>query len=158
VADISRIWLNASVTESDMPLVRKGQAIHVSVMALPGRVFDGDISMVGSSVDPQLHRGLVRAEIEDPKHELLPGMFASFVIVTGAPLKAAAAPAEGVVREGDGSMTVWLATDSHHFKKKTVKVGLQDAGFDQILEGVESGAHIVTKGAVYLDVLASGES
>jgi cobalt-zinc-cadmium efflux system membrane fusion protein len=158
VADISRIWMNASVTESDMPLVRKGQPIHVSVMAFPGRVFDGEISMVGATVDPQLHRGLVRAEIEDPKHELLPGMFASFVIVTGAPVSAAAAPADGVVREGNGTMTVWLATDGHHFTKRSVKVGLQDGGYDQILEGVESGARIVTKGAVYLDVLASGES
>ena len=158
VADISRIWMNASVTESDMPIVHKGQPIHVSVMAFPGRVFDGEISMVGATVDPQLHRGLVRAEIEDPKHELLPGMFASFVIVTGAPVSAAAAPADGVVREGNGTMTVWLATDGHHFTKRTVKVGLQDAGYDQILEGVESGAQIVTKGAVYLDVLASGES
>jgi cobalt-zinc-cadmium efflux system membrane fusion protein len=158
VADISRIWMNASVSESDMPLVRKGQPIQVSVMALPGRVFDGAISMVGASVDPQLHRGLVRAEIEDPKHELLPGMFASFVIVTGAPVSAPAVPAEGVVREGDGTMTVWLATDGHHFTKKTVKVGLQDAGFDQIVEGVAPGARIVTKGAVYLDVLAGGES
>ncbi|MGD0505726.1 MAG: efflux RND transporter periplasmic adaptor subunit [Steroidobacteraceae bacterium] len=158
VADISRIWMNASVTESDMPLVHKGQPIHVSVMAFPGRVFDGEISMVGATVDPQLHRGLVRAEIEDPKHELLPGMFASFLIVTGAPVSAAAAPADGVVREGNGTMTVWLATDGHHFTKRTVKVGLQDAGYDQILEGVESGTRIVTKGAVYLDVLASGES
>jgi cobalt-zinc-cadmium efflux system membrane fusion protein len=158
VADISRIWMNASVTESDMPLVRKGQPIHVSVMAFPGRVFDGDISQVGASVDPQLHRGLVRAEIEDPKHELLPGMFASFVIVTGDPVSALAVPADGVVREGDGTMTVWLATDAHHFTKKAVKVGLQDAGFDQIVEGVGAGARIVTKGAVYLDVLAGGES
>ena len=158
VADISRIWMNASVTESDMPLVRKGQPVHVSVMAFPGRVFDGEISMVGASVDPQLHRGLVRAVIEDPKHELLPGMFASFIIVTGAPLNAVAVPADGVVREGNGTMTVWLATDGHHFTKRTVKVGLQNAGYDQILEGVGPGAHIVTKGAVYLDILASGES
>jgi cobalt-zinc-cadmium efflux system membrane fusion protein len=150
--------MNASVTESDMPLVRKGQPIHVSVMAFPGRVFDGEISTVGASVDPQLHRGLVRAEIEDPKHELLPGMFASFVIVTGAPVSGLAVPADGVVREGDGSMTVWLSTDGHHFTKRTVKVGLQDAGFEQIVEGVAAGAHVVTKGAVYLDVLASGES
>jgi membrane fusion protein, heavy metal efflux system len=158
VADISRIWMNASVTESDMPRVRNGQRIHVTVMALPGRVFDGEIFMVGATVDPQLHRGLVRAEIDDPKHELLPGMFASFVIVTGAPLDAVAVPTDGVVREGDGTMTVWLAVDNHHFTKRTVKVGLRDADYDQILEGVGSGARIVTKGAVYLDVLAAGES
>lgn len=158
VADISRIWMNASVTESDMPRVLKGQQIHVFVMALPGRVFDGEISMVGAAVDPQLHRGLVRAEIDDPKHELLPGMFASFVIVTGAPLPAVAVPADGVVREGDGTMTVWLAADDHHFTKRTVKVGLRDAEYAQILEGLGSGARIVTKGAVFLDVLAAGES
>jgi cobalt-zinc-cadmium efflux system membrane fusion protein len=158
VADISRIWMNASVTESDMPTVRKGQQVRVTVMAFPGRIFDGEISTVGATVDPQLHRGLVRAEIADPKHELLPGMFASFVIVTGAPVSGVAVPMEGVVREGNGTMTVWLATDGHHFTKRTVKVGLQYAGYDQILEGVGSDAQIVTKGGVFLDVLAGGES
>jgi cobalt-zinc-cadmium efflux system membrane fusion protein len=159
VADISRIWMNASVTESDMPQVRKGQQVHVSVMAFPGRVFDGEISLVGATVDPQLHRGLIRAEIDDPKHELLPGMFASFVIVTGAPVSAVAVPVDGIVREGDGSMTVWFATDGHHFKKGMVRVGLQHAGYDQILEGVRPGTQIVTKGAVFLDNFAvSGES
>jgi cobalt-zinc-cadmium efflux system membrane fusion protein len=85
-------------------------------------------------------------------------MFASFVILTGAPISAVAVPAEGIVREGDGTMTVWLATDRHHFRKRAVKVGLQNAGYDQILEGVSAGAQIVIKGAIFLDVLASGES
>jgi cobalt-zinc-cadmium efflux system membrane fusion protein len=156
VADISRIWMNASVTESDMPLVRKGQPIHVSVMAFPGRVFDGDIAMVGASVDPLLHRGLVRAEIEDPQHELLPGMFASFVIVTAKPVSTAAVPMDGVVRQGNGTMTIWVTADRHRFMKRTVKIGLQSAGYDQLLEGAQLGEQIVTKGAVFLDVLANG--
>jgi cobalt-zinc-cadmium efflux system membrane fusion protein len=155
VADISRIWMNASVIESDMPLVHKGQSIHVTVMAFPGRIFDGDISAVGATVDPQLHRGLVRAEIEDPNHELLPGMFASFVIVTGEPLNALAVPLDGVVREGDGTMTVWVTTDRHHFTKRAVKIGLQHAGYDQILKGVRPGEQVVTKGAIFLDNLVN---
>jgi membrane fusion protein, heavy metal efflux system len=158
VADISRIWLNASVAESDMPLVHIGQQIRAAVMAFPGRTFDGEISTVGATVDPQLHRGLIRAEIEDPRHELLPGMFASFVIITGAPVSGLAVPVEGVVREGDGSMTVWLTTDRHHFTRRTVKVGLQHAGYRQILEGVRPGEQIVTKGAVFLDNFLGGES
>jgi cobalt-zinc-cadmium efflux system membrane fusion protein len=156
VADISRIWLNASVTESDMPLVRKGQQIRVVVMAFPERTFEGRISTVGSTVDPQLHRGLVRAEIEDPKHELLPGMFAAFVIVTGDPVKAAAMPLDGVVREGDGSMTVWVTTDSHHFTQRTVKLGLQDGGYDQVMDGVSPGERVVVKGAIILDNMVNG--
>jgi membrane fusion protein, heavy metal efflux system len=156
VADISRVWMNASVTESDMPLVHKGQKVEVSILALPGRVFDGEISTVGATVDPQLHRGMVRAEIDDPKHELLPGMFASFIIATGAPEKAAAVPLDGVIRQGDGTMTVWVTTDHRHFRKRAVKIGLQHDGYDQILEGVQPGEQVVTKGAIFLDNFASG--
>jgi cobalt-zinc-cadmium efflux system membrane fusion protein len=155
VADISRIWMNASVTESDMPVVRKGQPIRVAVMALPGRVFEGEISTVGATVDPQLHRGLVRAEVEDPQHELLPGMFASFVIVTGEPLNAVAVPLDAVVREGDGTTTVWVTTDRHHFTRRTVRIGLQHAGYDEVLKGVQPGEQVVTKGAIFLDNLVS---
>ena len=156
VADISRIWLNASVTESDMPLVKKGQPIRVTVMAFPARVFEGQISAVGSTVDPQLHRGLVRAEIDDPTHELLPGMFASFVIITGDPIQGPAMPVDGVVREGDGSMTVWVTKDGHRFQLRTVKLGLQDGGYDQIIEGVGVGERVVTKGAIILDNMING--
>jgi cobalt-zinc-cadmium efflux system membrane fusion protein len=156
VADISRIWLNASVTESDMPLVRNGQEVRVTVMAYPGRVFEGRISTVGAAVDPQLHRGMVRAEMQDSKHELLPGMFASFVIVTGEPLTSPAVPLDGVVREGDGSMTVWVTTDRHHFKQRSIQIGLQSGGYDQVLEGVSTGEQVVTKGAMFLDNMVNG--
>jgi len=156
VADISRVWMNASVTESDMPLVRKGQRIEVSVLAFPGRVFGGEICTVGATVDPQLHRGMVRAEVDDLKHELLPGMFASFLIITEAPVTATAVPADGVVREGDGTMTVWVTTDRHHFTRRSVKIGLQHAGYDQVLEGLRPGEQIVSKGAIYLDNLVGG--
>jgi cobalt-zinc-cadmium efflux system membrane fusion protein len=159
VADISKVWMNASVAESDMPLVHKAEKVHVTVMALPGRAFDGEISMVGAAVDPQLHRGLVRAELDDPKHELLPGMFASFIIVTGEAARAVAVPLDAVVREGDGSMTVWLTADGHRFTRRTVKIGLRYAGYDQVLEGVRPGERMVTKGAVFLDnLVADGES
>jgi membrane fusion protein, heavy metal efflux system len=156
VADISRIWLNASVTESDMPLVKKGQQIRVSVMAFTDRTFEGRISTVGSTVDPQLHRGLVRAEIDDPKHELLPGMFATFVIITGDPVKAPAIPFDGVVREGDGSMTAWVTSDGHHFIQRTIRLGLQSGGFDQVVDGVSVGERVVIKGAIILDNMING--
>jgi membrane fusion protein, heavy metal efflux system len=131
--------------------VRKGQKVHVAVMAFPDRHFDGEISTVGATVDPQLHRGLVRAEIEDPQRELLPGMFAAFIIETGEPVNAAAVPSDGVVREGDGTTTVWVTVDRHHFTRRAIKVGLTRDGYDQVIEGLRSGEQVVTKGAVFLD-------
>jgi membrane fusion protein, heavy metal efflux system len=156
VADISRVWMNANVTELDMPLVHKGQQIRVAVMAFPGRTFEGEIATVGATIDPQLHRGMVRAEIADPSHELLPGMFASFVIVTGDPQSGAAVPLDAVVREGDGTMTVWVTTDHHHFTRRAVRIGLQHSGYDQILEGLRPGEQVVTRGAIFLDNLGAG--
>jgi cobalt-zinc-cadmium efflux system membrane fusion protein len=153
VADISRIWMNASVPESDMPVVQKGQQIRVSVMAFPDRTFEGRISAVGSTVDPQLHRGLVRAEIEDSKHELLPGMLANFVILVGDPLTTVAVPLASVVREGDGTMTVWVTTDQRHFTQRKVKLGLQNDGYTQVLEGLKPGEVVATDGAIFLDNL-----
>ena len=156
VADIARVWMNASVTESDMPLVRKGQKIEITVLAFPGRVFGGEICTVGATVDPQLHRGMVRAEVDDPQHELLPGMFASFVIITGAPVTAAAVPADGVIREGDGTMTVWVVTDRRRFTRRAVTIGLQHEGYDQVLQGLHPGEQVVAKGAIFLDNFAGG--
>lgn len=158
VADIARVWLNASVMESDMPVVRRGQKLRVNVMAYPERSFQGSIETVGATVDPQLHRGLIRAEIADPQHELLPGMFASFVIVTGDPVAAVGVPLDGVVRQGDGTMTIWVTTDRRHFTKRIVNVGLQSGGYRQILDGLQAGEQVVTKGAIFLDNLSSGET
>ncbi|KAH2823172.1 hypothetical protein KXV85_001853, partial [Aspergillus fumigatus] len=49
---------------------------------------------------------------------------------------------------GDGTMTVWVTTDSRRFTKRTVKVGLQQDGWSQILEGLQAGETVVTDGAV----------
>ena len=119
------MWMLAYVIESDSPLFHVGQEVKVKVMAYPDRVFEGKISTIGATVDPTTHRLLVRSEIRDPKHELRPGMFATFVIRTGDSVRSTAVPADGVVREGDGTMTVWVTTDRRTFTKRTVKLGMQ---------------------------------
>jgi len=99
VSDLSTMWMVANVTESDSPAFKKGQAVLVSVSAYPDRVFAGKITALGSTVDPNTRRVMVRSEIKDPQHELRPQMFATFVIRTGAPIRAPAVPLNGVVRE-----------------------------------------------------------
>jgi cobalt-zinc-cadmium efflux system membrane fusion protein len=150
VADISTMWMLANVTESDSPVFNVGQDVKVSVMAYPGRVFGGRISTIGSTVDPVTHRVLVRSEIDDPKHELRSGMFANFVIRTGDPVRSVAVPVDGVVREGDGTMTVWVTADRRSFKTRTVKIGLLRDGYFQILDGLQSGELVATEGALFL--------
>jgi cobalt-zinc-cadmium efflux system membrane fusion protein len=150
VADVSTMWMLANVAESDSPDFNVGQEARVTVMAHPGRVFVGRISTIGSTVDPITHRVLVRSEIDDPKHELRSGMFANFVIRTGEPTRSVAVPLDGVVREGDGTMTVWVTADRRRFTMRLVKVGLLRDGYYQILEGLRPGELVATEGALFL--------
>ncbi len=159
VADLSTMWMLANVIETDAPAYRLGQEVQVTVPAYPNKVFKGHVTALGAMIDPNSHRQLVRSEIDDPEHLLRSGMFASFVIRVGDPVRSLAVPAEGVVREGDGTMSVWVTKDSRHFIKRTVKTGLVQNGWTQILEGLSPDETVVTDGAVFLsNKLALGEA
>jgi cobalt-zinc-cadmium efflux system membrane fusion protein len=150
VSDLGLKWMVANVTESDSPLFHLGQPVQAKVMAYPGRVFEGKITRMGAAVDPNTHRVMVRCEILDPKHELLPGMLASFVIRVQDPVESVAIPMNGVVRNGDGTMAAWVTGDRHRFAQKILKLGLQYNGQYQVLEGLRRGELAVTDGAVFI--------
>jgi membrane fusion protein, heavy metal efflux system len=150
VADISTMWMLANVAESDIPFMRVGQHVKVSVLAYPAKVFEGRITSMDSMVDPNTHRMLIRSTIGDPNHELRSNMFANFVIVTGDSVRSLALPLNGVVREGDGTMTTWVTSDRRRFTQRILKIGMQKDGFRQILEGLQPGELVATDGAVFL--------
>jgi cobalt-zinc-cadmium efflux system membrane fusion protein len=150
VVDISTMWMIANVPEGDSPAFRVGQDVKVKVSAFPSLVFEGKITTVGAMVDPTTRRVAVRSEIKDPQHELRSGMFANFVISTGPAVRSVAVPFDGMVREGDGTMTVWATADRRRFTRRTVRVGAQRDGYRQILDGVQAGELITTEGAIFL--------
>ena len=153
VADVSTMWMIANVIETDAPAYKLGQIVEVRVPAYPDTVFKGHVTALGSTIDPNSRRQLVRSEIDDPQHLLRSGMYASFVIHVGDPVNSLAVPVNGVVREGDGTMTIWVTSDRRHFVKRTVRIGLQQDGWDQVLNGLEPGETVVTDGAVFLSNL-----
>jgi cobalt-zinc-cadmium efflux system membrane fusion protein len=150
VANVAIKWMLANVVESDLPFFHLGQAVQVKVMAYPDRVFHGKISKIYAAVDPDTHRVTIRSEITDARNELRPGMLANFVIRVQNPVEATAIPADGVVREADGTMTVWVTSDRHRFVQRVIKTGLRRDDRVQVLEGLRPGELVVTEGAVFL--------
>ena len=150
VADIDTMWMLANVVENDSPAFRLGQAVQVKINAFPGEQFDGKVTTIGSNVDPNTRRVLVRSEIKDPKHELRSGMFANFIITVGPPVRSPGIPLNGVVREGDGTQTIWVTADRRRFTRRTVEIGQQRDGYRQILKGVQAGELVATDGAIFL--------
>ena len=150
VADVTIKWMLANVPESDISISHLGQAVEVKVMAYPERVFKGKVSKIYAAVDPNTHRITIRSEISDPKDELRPGMLANFVIHVHKPVEATGIPANGVVREADGTMTAWVTTDRRRFVQRVVKTGLRLDDQVQILDGLHPGELVVSDGAVFL--------
>ena len=150
LADISTMWMVANVIETDAPSYRIGQPVEVRVPAYPGEVFRGRVTTLGLNIDPNSHRQLVRSVIEDPQHKLRAGMLASFTIETEPPKMSVSVPLEAIVREGDGTMTVWVTTDGRRFDRRSVKIGMEQDGWRQILDGVAAGEKIASTGAVFL--------
>ena len=150
VANVSVKWMLANVIESDIPLFHLGQPVQVKVMAYADRIFKGKVSKIYAAVDPNTHRVTIRSEIADPKDELRPGMLANFVIRVDGPVEAIAIPANGVVREPDGTMVAWVTTDRRHFAQRVIRIGLRQDDRVQILDGVQRGELVVSDGAVFL--------
>jgi len=151
VADVSIKWMLASVMESEIPLFHLGQPVQVQVISYADRVFRGRVSKIYETVDPNTHRVTIRSEIADPNDELHPGMLANFIISVSAPVESIALPANGVVRESDGTMTAWVTTDRRHFVQRILKIGLRKDNQVQVFEGLQLGELAVTDGAVFLD-------
>jgi len=150
VADVTIKWMLASVVEADIPNFQLGQPVQAQVMAYPNRVFRGRVSKIYATADPNTHRVTIRSEISDPKNELYPGMLANFVIRLQPPMESIAIPENGVVREGDGSMTVWVTTDRRRFSQRIIKTGLRRDRKVQIVEGLQRGELVVSDGAIFL--------
>jgi len=155
VADIDTMWMLANVVETDSPAFQVGQQVKVVLNAFPNRSFDGTITTIGGSVDPNSRRVLVRSQIKDPQHQLRSGMFGNFTITIGAPVHSPAVPLDGVVREGDGTQTIWVTADRRHFTRRTVTIGDVRDGLRQILDGVKVGELVATDGAIFLDNMVS---
>ncbi|HEY1392524.1 MAG TPA: efflux RND transporter periplasmic adaptor subunit [Methylibium sp.] len=150
VADLSTKWMLANVAESDIADIRLGQDVDVRLGAYPGRVFHGRITNIGAALDPNTRRITVRSEIADPKHELQPGMFAGFTIHTGQQQRGISVPGAALVREGDGGFVVWVTRDRRSFTRRVVKLGMEQGGRFQVIEGLNAGETMAGDGAIFI--------
>src|SRR5260370_34422816 len=104
------MWMLANVPENDSPAFRVGQEVKVKVSAFPERTFEGRISTIGSMVDPMTRRVLIRSEEQNPRAELRSGMFATFVIRTGATVCSVAVTLDDALRAVDGTSDVRITS------------------------------------------------
>ncbi len=150
IANLATMWLKANVPENAISLIRVGQEVEIKVTALPDRAYKARITAIGAASDSATRRVVVRSEIPNPDRALKSEMFASFKIATGEGGASPAVPVEAVIREGDLA-TVWIQREPLLFQRRKVKLGLEQDGRLQILEGLSVGDLVIGRGAIFVD-------
>ncbi|MBS0589603.1 MAG: efflux RND transporter periplasmic adaptor subunit [Proteobacteria bacterium] len=150
ISRTSSVWLTANVGEDDLPAVRVGQSATAQVSALGNRVFVGKVAAIAAALDPATHRAAVRVQINDADGALRPQMLATFRIDTGDPIESIAIPSAGIVREGDGTMTVFVTTDNKRFTRREVVLGMTDGEWHQIVSGLAADEQVASEGALFV--------
>lgn len=153
LADLSDVWVQANIPESDFRLLPAFQSgsVHVTAAAYPGRTFDARLLSVGSVVDPTTRTVPLLAETKNADGLLKLGMFVRIVLDTTAKSPVLTVPA-GAVVDVEGRKGVFLPSggDGRTFAFQPVKVGREAEGRQVVLAGLEPGQQVVTQGAFLL--------
>jgi len=149
ISDPTQLWAIAEVKERDIAAVKVGQDATFAALAYPDEKFHGKVTLIGNQVESGSRTIEVRIGVDNAEGRLKPGMFADVEIVTTILDNVLLIPDSALQTDGDDQI-VFVALDGNKFEKRTVKLGLEQSGRVQILEGVKAGENIVTEGSFIL--------
>ena len=152
------IFLDFFVPQQAVDQVKLGQTVAVKVDAYKDRTFPGEISAVNPKVDASSRNVQIRATLKNADHRLLPGMYATVDIATGAPQNYITLPQTAITYNPYGD-TVYIVDDrggdaggktSLVARQTFVTLGPTRGDQVAVLKGVHDGDTIVTAGQIKL--------
>lgn len=152
VADLNILWIILDIYEKDLAKIDIGQDVKVLIPAYPDTNFHGKITYISDVMDERTRTVKVRVELDNNERKLKAGMFATAEITTGEVFpghKELTIPSSAI-QSYEGNKVVFVAAGDYSYKMKEVRVGNKFDGDIEILEGLNEGDEIVTKGAFYL--------
>jgi Cu(I)/Ag(I) efflux system membrane fusion protein len=178
VADLSEVWVEADVYEKDIAFLKPGQKVEAAVDALPNRTFTGKLALVYPRLDTATRTNRVRFALENPRHELRPGMFATVLINTPLetiePYKSLVAdhgpmvltayaeagdqaaheflavPERAVIDSGSKKI-VYVEREPGLFEGVEVQLGPRTGQYYPVLKGLSPGEKIAAAGGFLID-------
>jgi Cu(I)/Ag(I) efflux system membrane fusion protein len=149
LADLSRVWVIASVSEQDIRSVRKGDSVEVTLDAYPGLVVNGRVGFIEPVLDPDSRTVRVRTELANPEGKLKPNMYAR-IALKQASREALVVPTSAVLFTGRHPR-VWVETEPGRFAPRVVVAGLTSGAFTEILSGANEGEMVASTGGFLID-------
>jgi len=144
IVNIDRIKINVRVPELDVRYVKIGQKTPVKIDAFAERPITGTIEFVSFKADPATKTFLVRSVIDNPGHDIRPGMIGRVAFVRRTIAEAVAVPLFAIVDKG-GERMVFLEKDGLA-ESRTISIGVIEGDRVQVTSGLNVGDHLIVKG------------
>ncbi len=149
VSDLSTLWVIAEIDETQLPRVRAGRPVHVTVAAYPNERFAGTVTFVGDTVNPATRRITVRSTVPNPEGRLKPEMFATVSLGAGEPRPVVVVP-QAAVQTVDGRPSVFVAGSGGRFTPMPVELGSEADGLVEVTSGLSAGQRVAVSGSFAL--------
>ncbi len=146
ISDESLLWVEARLTPEDAARITLGSPARIQV---GNKWMNGKVVQARHALDETTRTLSVNIEVANEKDSLHPGQFVHVVIESQDKQQGIVLPVEAVVRSPDGHWQVFVETSEGNFEPKEVTV-LQTVGDQMLIEGIDVGMTIVSKGAFFV--------
>jgi cobalt-zinc-cadmium efflux system membrane fusion protein len=139
------------VPEASIRFIRIGERVAIDLVAYPGETFNGRVSRIADTVDPQTRTVKVQAEVENGAGRFRPEMYGRIHHIE-ATAKLLVVPVTAVI-ERDGKSTLFVETTPGRFEQRPVEIGKRDGDVVRVTAGLSEGEVVVVDGGMLLQGL-----
>ena len=150
MVNLDQVWVYADVYEFELPWVKVGDEVEMTLASVPGKTFTGSLAYIYPYAESKTRTTKVRLIFDNRERLLRPDMFAQISIQSGTVENSVVIPAEAVIRSGTQPQ-VFIVRESGKFEPRTVTLGLESDGEVAILDGIEAGDEVVISSQFLLD-------
>jgi cobalt-zinc-cadmium efflux system membrane fusion protein len=157
LADLSSIWVEANIHESDFGTLSgntTGTKVRFYSPAYPGVEFVGEVIYSGDLVEDMSRTVKLLARAENPDRKLKPGMFVNVEIVGSNATPTVQVPASAVLMEDDDAL-VFVRVGPEEFVERRIAIDAGEGELVAVRDGLKLGEEVVVEGAFKLKALAS---
>jgi len=141
LADLSQVWVEADIYESEAALVKVGQEARLTLPAVEGEGCVGRVSYIYPTVEAKTRTVKARLECGNPGLRLKPDMYVDVEIAVPR-AEELAVPQEAVLDSGVRKV-VFVEEEEGRFVPREVTVGARAGGYYPVLGGLEEGERVV---------------
>lgn len=156
IADTSRVWILGQIYEQQVASLKVGMTAGLTLAAYPGERWEGRVDYIAAALDPKTRTLTVRVEMDNPDGQLRPGLVGTlWLAASPTPADAPTATSLHLPRDAvqilHGRPVIFIAADAPgEFQARPVRLGRENGGQVEVLEGLQSDETVVVQGAFIL--------